>query len=101
MNRMDTEDEAREPGAGNVQSHEQSPGKQRVCGVQKNIDDVIAGCVPAKKMMLDPEYGVGKREIISRSSSRPDFQQPRNILQQRVAGYQKKIVPHKIPFKRR
>ena len=69
MNRLDPEDEAREPSPGNVQAHQQSPDKQRVCSVQKNIDDMIAGCVPAKEMILDPEYGVGQREVVSRSSA--------------------------------
>jgi len=69
--------------------------------LQKDINGVIAGCVRAEKMMLDPEYAVSDREIVSRSAARPDFHQTRKVLQQGVAGYQKKIVPHKISAKRR
>jgi len=99
MNWMDPKDKTGERRARDVQSRQQPPDKQRVCSLQKNVNDVISGCVLTKQMMFDPEYGGGKREVIRCSSPGPNFRQARKTLQQRVAGYQEKIVPNKIPAK--
>src|SRR5260370_27861986 len=92
MNGMDSEDEASKPSARNVKLLQQPPSKQRVCNLEKNIDGMIAGRVLTKKMILDPEYRVGKRQIICGSAARPNFQQARITSQQWVPGYQEGIL---------
>ena len=94
---MDSEQDACQPSAGNLEPHQHAPQQHRADRMQQHIYRVVPDHVVAPQLPLSPEGNVGQGKV----RAEPNRAQPERAPHQWVPLHQHRVVPHELPAQRR